>query len=115
MGLELFEHVPGLIIVPGGPTQTRTRTLTRTLTRTRTRKLTLTLTLTLIIVPDGSGTRRAGAVDESAISASDSGAPFVDSMLAAIPQLEKVTLTLSLTLPLARTLTPCSSRPSSLP
>ena len=35
MGLELFEHVPGLIIVP-----------------------------------DGSGTRRAGAVDESAISAS---------------------------------------------
>ena len=35
MGLELFEHVPGLIIVP-----------------------------------DGSGTRRAGAMDESAISAS---------------------------------------------
>ena len=58
-----------------------------------------------------------------AFSASDSGAPFVDSMLAAIPQLEKVTLTLSLTLTLTlsltlsltRTLTPCSSRPSSLP
>ena len=56
MGLELFEHVPGLIIVPGELTRTRTRT------RARTR--------TLIIVPDGGGTRRAGAVDESAISAS---------------------------------------------